>query len=219
MKKKTSFILFFILLTCPLFAQLDNPNSFVKFENIEDEESPPEESTLPAIELPSLFEKKDPIKNDKYANLGLETPQEISISTDDGFIENISNKAPKYFTKDKSINNKEYSRNQDLGDFKTSAAFVNVVYRDHEFVDGDRIRVFVNDDVIKPNVNLGRSFKGFNLPLQKGFNKIDFQALNQGTSGPNTAELHVYDDNGVLISAKRWNLTTGYKATIVIIKE
>jgi hypothetical protein len=35
----------------------------------------------------------------------------------------------------------------------------------------------------------------------KRFNKIDFEALNQGSSGPNTAEFKVYDDKGSLISA------------------
>ena len=55
--------------------------------------------------------------------------------------------------------------------------------------------------------------------LEPGFNKIDFQALNQGESGPNTAELHVYDDNGVLVSAHEWNLLTGYKATVIVVKE
>jgi hypothetical protein len=52
----------------------------------------------------------------------------------------------------------------------------------------------------------------------KGFNKIDFEALNQRSSGPNTAEFQIYDDNGGLISASQWNLGTGFKATIVVTK-
>ena len=49
--------------------------------------------------------------------------------------------------------------------------------------------------------------------------KIDFEALNQGTSGPNTAEFRVYDDKGTLVSASQWNLGTGFKATILLVKE
>ena len=44
-------------------------------------------------------------------------------------------------------------------------------------------------------------------------------ALNQGESGPNTAEFQVYDDKGNLVSSKQWNLLTGVKATIVVTKE
>ena len=66
---------------------------------------------------------------------------------------------------------------------------------------------------------LTNSYKGFNSELSEGLNKIDFLALNQGESGPNTAELQVFDDNEVLISAKAWNLLTGVKATIVVIKD
>ena len=49
-------------------------------------------------------------------------------------------------------------------------------------------------------------------------NKIDFVALNQGSSGPNTAELRIYDDNKKLLSSNQWNLATGSKATLIIVK-
>ena len=57
------------------------------------------------------------------------------------------------------------------------------------------------------------------LKLKEGFNKVDFIALNQGESGPNTAELRIYDDNDVLLSANQWNLATGAKATLIIVKQ
>ncbi|WP_303317582.1 hypothetical protein Q4Q34_16835 [Flavivirga abyssicola] len=108
---------------------------------------------------------------------------------------------------------------QYFGDFKSKAKFVNVVYRDHGYVDGDVIQVLVNDDVIHARVFLTGGFKGFKLDLQPGFNKIDFLALNQGESGPNTAEFRVVDDQDNLISSNRWNLATGVKATIIVVKE
>lgn len=108
---------------------------------------------------------------------------------------------------------------QYFGDFKSKAKFVNVVYRDHGIVDGDLIQVRVNDDVIKASVFLIGGFKGFKLNLQSGFNKIDFVALNQGESGPNTAEFQVVDDASNLVSSNRWNLATGAKATIIVVKE
>lgn len=113
----------------------------------------------------------------------------------------------------------DFRRNQDLGSFNTKAGKVDVVYRDHQYPDGDRIMVLVNDDVVRPNVLLHTGYSGFNLNLEPGINKIDFVALNQGESGPNTAYIAVYDDSGQLISANEWNLATGYKATIVVVKD
>jgi hypothetical protein len=112
-----------------------------------------------------------------------------------------------------------YRRNQNLGDFKTASVSAKVLYRDAAYVDGDQIRVYLNDKVIEYQVNLDSNFKGFEIELEKGINKIDFEALNQGSSGPNTAEFKVYDDKGILISASQWNLGTGFKATIILIKE
>lgn len=109
--------------------------------------------------------------------------------------------------------------NMYLGDIKTNGKYVGVLFRDHEYVDGDRIRVYLNDKVVDANIYLTESFKKLNLDLEKGFNKIDFEALNEGTSSPNTAQINVYDDQGKLIHSNMWNLSTGSKATIIIIKE
>ncbi len=108
---------------------------------------------------------------------------------------------------------------QFLGDFKSDAKSVNIVYRDHGAVDGDLIQVLVNDDIVQASVFLSGGYSGFKLDLQKGINKIDFLALNQGQSGPNTAEFKVIDDNGILVSHNQWNLAKGVKATIIVVKE
>ncbi|WP_298420924.1 hypothetical protein [uncultured Kordia sp.] len=113
----------------------------------------------------------------------------------------------------------EYKIAQYLGDFRSNGEFVEIVCRDHQYVDGDRVRVYVNDVVIADNIRLEAAYKKIDVTLAKGFNKIQFQALNQGSSGPNTAEFRVYDDKGELISANEWNLTTGIKATMIIVKE
>ena len=120
--------------------------------------------------------------------------------------------------KDRSVEPK-YLGDQHLGDFRSNGKFVTIVCRDHQYPDGDRVRIYANDNVIKPNVLLSTSYKSFKLDLNEGFNKIDFQALNQGESGPNTAELIVYDDKGQIVSSNEWNLSTGAKATIVVVKE
>mgnify|MGYP000740062939 CR=1 FL=1 len=113
---------------------------------------------------------------------------------------------------------KKHFGNQYLGDIKSNSKFVGIVCRDHEYVDGDRVKIYANGEVAEHNILLTSSFKGINLDLKKGFNQIDFEALNQGTSGPNTAQVDVYDDKGNLIFSKKWNLSTGSKATMIITK-
>ena len=106
-----------------------------------------------------------------------------------------------------------------LGDIKTSSKFVGIVCRDHEYVDGDRVKIYANEAVVDPNILLTGSFKGINLNLDKGFNRLDFEALNQGSSGPNTAQVNVYDDKGNLIYSNKWLLSTGSKASLIIVQE
>lgn len=108
---------------------------------------------------------------------------------------------------------------QDLGSFRTSSNSVNIICRDYQYVDGDRVNILVNDIVVVYNISLTSNYQKFNIPLEVGINKIAFEALNQGTSGPNTAAFKVYNDAGMLISSNEWNLATGAKATLVIAKD
>jgi hypothetical protein len=105
-----------------------------------------------------------------------------------------------------------------LGDVRVNGEFANIRCRDHEYPDGDLVRVVVNDEIFIPQLLLTANYKSFNIPLKEGINTVVFIALNQGESGPNTAEFLVYDDNEVLVSSKRWNLLTGVKAKILVIK-
>jgi hypothetical protein len=125
---------------------------------------------------------------------------------------------PKVGEREKA-NSKNHYGDMYLGDIKTSSLFVGIVCRDHEYVDGDRVKIYANDEVIEPNILLTSSFKGVNLSLDKGFNRLDFEALNQGSSGPNTAQVDVYDDKGQLIYSNKWLLSTGSKASLIIVKE
>ena len=206
----------FLLFTASLFGQIEITKPTLKIEA--DINTPSIEGIKrPNIKAPSLTKPKKPITSNTDPNLG-KTDKKLDITKGDGLLDYKSNKTPKYFKKDKEAS-KEYGRDQNLGEVITKASTVNVLYRDHEFVDGDRIRVLVNDDVMQSYITLQGSFQGFDLPLTRGANKVEFIALNQGSSGPNTAELHIYDDNGLLISAKEWNLLTGYRASFLIIKD
>ena len=106
-----------------------------------------------------------------------------------------------------------------LGDVKSSGKFVGVVCRDHEYVDGDRVKITANGKVIDHNVLLTAAYKGVNIDLKTGFNRIEFEALNEGQSAPNTAQIDVYDDKGVLIYSNKWNLSEGSKASLIVVKK
>lgn len=108
---------------------------------------------------------------------------------------------------------------QDLGSFRTQSKSVRIICRDFQYPDGDKVTIMINDIPVIKNVTLQSSYQGFDIPLEVGLNKIAFVALNQGTSGPNTAGFKVFDDSGNVISSNEWNLATGAKAIILIAKD
>jgi len=108
---------------------------------------------------------------------------------------------------------------QFLGEHDVDTKFVNIVCRDHQYPDGDRVQILINGIVIKHNLVLTSSYRRVEVNLADGKNIVDIVALNQGESGPNTAEFVVYDDIGNVISSKEWNLLTGVKATIIFNNE
>ena len=108
---------------------------------------------------------------------------------------------------------------QDLGSFRTNSKFITIICRDFQYPDGDRVTILINNIPIIKSITLKQQYQKFTFPIGVGINKIAFRALNQGTSGPNTAAFKVYDDSNNLISANEWNLATGATATILIAKD
>ena len=112
----------------------------------------------------------------------------------------------------------EFKNDMDLGEFVVNEDAIRIVCRDHMQYDGDRVQIRVNGEIVIDNILLKPGYTKINLSLKEGFNKIEFVALNQGESGPNTAELRIYKPNGELVTANIWNLLTGVKASTVIVK-
>jgi len=105
-----------------------------------------------------------------------------------------------------------------LGTIESSTKFVRLEFRDFGLVDGDRVRIYLNEQVVDGNVTLKGISAFIELPMRKGYNRIDFKALNQGLYGPNTAQFFVYDDKGKLIKTQAWNISTGQIATLGVIR-
>ena len=66
----------------------------------------------------------------------------------------------------------------------------------------------INGAVIHPNISLSSSFYVVDVDLDDGYNNIDFIALNEGESSPNTAQLIVLDEYGNQLSNKKWLIST-----------
>lgn len=122
------------------------------------------------------------------------------------------------YWKGKDVTHKKLVSNYSLGTIKSTSGKVRVECRDHLYIDGDRIKIYHNEKVVSNNIGLKGNYYVVFIDLVPGYNRVDFQALNQGFSGPNTAEVNFYDDKGTLISAKKWNISTGQTATLGIIK-
>ncbi|MEQ3656404.1 MAG: hypothetical protein ABNH00_11115 [Dokdonia sp.] len=223
LKRLVCFI--FIGVAATAMAQIDIPRKSIEIGGTEENKvetsilvSPEpalEAITSGTISIKSRVKLSDPMEADIKKNIRFNRGNEFA-QKDYTALTNKLNKA--YATTDRPIK-PEYLVNQYLGDFKSGSKFVKFLYRDHEYVDGDRVRVYINDQVIHPNILLTGEFEGFYIDLEKGFNKIDIEALNQGESGPNTAQFVMYDDNKQVISSNIWNLATGVKATVIIVKD
>lgn len=57
------------------------------------------------------------------------------------------------------------------------------------------------------------------MKLEEGSNKIEFFAINTGSSGPNTAEYRIVDETGAVIASKVWALEAGVRVTVVVVKD
>ena len=77
----------------------------------------------------------------------------------------------------------------------------------------------LNKATIHPNITLRNSGYAIDIKLKEGLNTVEFFALNEGTSSPNTAELKVIDESGSIINSGQWLLTTGYKARLIVLKQ
>ena len=118
----------------------------------------------------------------------------------------------------KDVSVKKFQTSLELGKLETSSKSIKIICRDHSYVDGDRVKLYVNEEVVRRSITLRGGYYSINVNLKEGFNRIDIEALNQGSSGPNTAEFKVLDENGILLADKEWNILTGYIATLVVLR-
>lgn len=118
-----------------------------------------------------------------------------------------------------NVDYRVFRKNESFGEFKTKGEFVTLNCKDHGEIDGDRISIYVNGRLYVEQITLEYDFQKINVNLVKGINKIDFIMLNEGYSSPNTTQYLILDDQNKVITGQVYALATGFKASIIIVRE
>ncbi|WP_163411062.1 hypothetical protein [Flavobacterium ajazii] len=238
MKHILFFILFFTALTVSAQGEFNSgfkaipapkfstkPNKKTPIPEVKDPQA--EKTDIPAIKTPNVFDNTSITPKSKF-QIG-EEKSKFTMSTENDF----ANPGDRYVPKmekdlDKALKDaglKEgrgelVKKNISLGEIRTKSAYFIVKLRDFGAIDGDLVKISSNDQVIQNQLFLDSNYKQVKIVLVNGFNKLDFEALNIGSLGGNTAEIQVYDDKGTLVTNDYWNnLAAGFKATIIATKE
>lgn len=221
----------FLLLGCggELLAQLDSiPKTTTLLINDNQKKLKTLDiSLLDTSEKKSIFnvEKKPYLLGfksnvDKYFNPPEVLKRKVSnFMTGSGDDEDDSDILTKRYFNGKDVSNVQLSSDFSLGTLHSTSNTVRIEVRDHSLIDGDRIRVYLNEKMLNSSVSLKGLYYIINIDLIKGYNRIDIEALNEGFSGPNTAEIRVFDEKGYLLSEKEWNIRIGQIATLGVVKQ
>ncbi len=107
---------------------------------------------------------------------------------------------------------------QNLGEIITQSEYLDIYYRDHGQIDGDIIKINVDEAPFVGKVVLGSRNKSVRLYLKPGFTKIDLYSVFDGRLYPNTVEWVIKDDQKRTVADNVLSVSKGFKGTIVVIK-
>lgn len=222
--KKIVFNFLFLLFSTTLLAQLDN-NKAEKTNvfSFQPEKKSEQKKTLPDSsntmertgETITLFGTLKDISDNFPKYSIVQNKKNRSMQNHNKSEKNVLYKK---FWNGKDVSDTKLKTKLELGKLETNTKKIRIECRDHSYVDGDRIKLYVNEKVIRRSITLQAGYYSVSIDLIEGFNRIDIEALNQGSSGPNTAEFKVFDENGNLLASKDWNILTGYVATLIVLK-
>jgi len=204
-------LLFIFLLSINCFSQIDTSGKPISVGSSFGISKSTKES-------PFSISKKDPLEEIPESAPLEKEKKTLDMAKQYGFVKKTYNIQPNFLSQEREMR-EEFKRNQYFGDFKSKTKFIQILCRDHEYVDDDMVSIIHNGKVFYANIYLGENFKKFYIDLIPGFNHIEFVALNQGTSGPNTAQFVILDEFDNPIISNIWNLATGVKASLIIVQE
>ena len=209
----------FLFISFSGYSQFELPKKTIKIAPVPNSSGQVSPTSSRAITYPSIFDKKDKLLGG-VSLINKKPEDEKSVMEKEDFA-NPSKMYTDNMNKKKNDGEilEKFKSDSFLGEFKTGTKIISIACRDHEAPDGDVVRIWLNDKVVIDAILLDVDFKEFYLDLKEGFNKIEIEALNQGESGPNTAQFVIFDEKKGMITTNKWNLTTGVKAKLIILKD
>ncbi|MFT3794241.1 hypothetical protein [Flavobacterium sp.] len=220
--KNAFYLLLLLLVSVKISAQNEflNKNNSIKPLNSAGSMNPSSGSSSPSVYTPNVFNtpKTETSKSSVIPEkkVDMTAHNQFESPGNDIYKDKLNDKI-KADLKDLLV---QYQRNMDLGTFETTSEYVTVYSRDYEAVDGDYVRAWHDEFVIDDAILLGDVYgKGLRIYLHKGRNVIAMEAMNIGTSAPNTAAFYVKDEFGNVLTESMWALDVGYKAVINIDKK
>jgi hypothetical protein len=211
--------LIFVLFLCfQGFSQIELPKKTLKIAPVSNPTGEVAPTSSKSIIYPSVFDKKDKLLNG-VSLLNKKEEETKSVLENEQFESQSKEYTDRMNKKKDGVFDEKYKSDNFLGQFKVGTKTISIACRDHEYPDGDLVRIWLNDKIVVNSMLLDVDFKEVYLELNEGINKIEIEALNQGESGPNTAQFTMYDAKKGIITNNKWNLTTGGKAKLIILKE
>lgn len=221
------FVIISVLLFSNLgFAQPDNVKKTVVIPRVKDPETTA--SKVPATAAEPRFKSIDFSDSVLDKDRPLTFPKEGNKTVQIG---QLPEKKPEQFANPYQVpknavpitegdaNSKDFRRNMSFGEIKTKSSSVKILLRDFGAIDGDVVKITVNGIIFTERISLEDFRRSVTIGLVEGFNYFEIEALNEGTQSPNTGEFLYVDDKNTLLKGDQWGLSTGYKATLLIIRE
>lgn len=151
-------------------------------------------------------------------HFGRRKPKSVAI--------NAENSVKRYPSQNEKILNKikeggfvKHFPDIDLGSFQTNSDKAYIRFRDSgRAVDGDAIRIVLNNKIVVNEIVLTRFLEVYEINLVDGFNRIEIETVSEGTLKPNTMHLIIQDGNLVLFRDKDYSLSRGSSSNILIFK-
>lgn len=200
----------FILISTTLFAQLDKNNSSTKGKI---------DATIIEANKAKSIELND---NTGFKNAFEKESEKLKKQKAEEAIKNkgVLTKAQLNNLRIKEMYGKRTIKKVDShqGTFLTLSKTVTISFRDFGEIDGDIIGIYHNDVLIVPKTTLTQHYQSFQINLEKGSNKIEILAINQGQLGANTAQYKLVNKEGLKIASQYWFLATGAKAIFYVTK-
>ena len=216
--------LFFVVLVFQFgFSQFENPKKSIRIGAVKDNKATVKKVDVDTTQAAIKFESSIGKNKDEKLLQGISIAPQVGAKSPSRS-DTPRNPAELYTDKMNRKNSdgeilERYRSDSFLGEFRTGSRIVKLACKDHEFPDGDLVRVWLNGKVAINSILLDVDFQEVYLELNEGINKVEIEALNQGQSGPNTAQFVVMDDQGKLVTSNKWNLTTGVKARLILTKQ